>query len=587
MSRHQESLADSEATPGLDSESPETISDDYALLVESPAPNEDQEHTDEAEHELEEEISKYEITFRHHKICSYLDKAIPKGSVSYEYFHGEDRYLSQCGTEGTFIHVLVLHIKKLLSDKKEKLHEWWLSAIPNIVSWFIFHYPDLLIEADSAGRNAFELATEKCIPVAYCILELVLDDEAKRLVETPCHRDSEGTCTKTSTHPLLNLFEKLANGNDWYPINENCGKHDRSTILAFHERFENILRSAVKLNRGLTTPCLHNVLENFHYLPNRAAAERLVNLSSEEVVMAQDKKTEATPLLIAVRAFRIPKPKDGIALMQLTHIIQLLVHKYPKAIYHSTPGHETIYGELLSYCSTKETGNGDHRLRVVDILKEAIIGDAGKSHQAKLNYLNPSNFSNGDTDEPTVARKICLDLGTSEPIGAGFVNAIIKQSFDVFKFESVLSYIRLPPRKLSTMPIVQGKETDDLETYEDIFKFLREEGVRKIFTVIVNDLTGQPHTDEMIINLLKGFEVEHWEWKKLDMNIETILRTAPHVKTVSLHSSGSYSALQGWACETGLITLKNVSGTLERHSNGGMLTASSLQKLMSRFTGFV
>ena len=160
--------------------------------------------------------------------------------------------------------------------------------------------------------------------------------------------------------------------------------------------------------------------------------------------------------------------------------------------------------------------------------------------------------------EGTIARKICLNLGASKPIGNKFVDAVVKESFDVFTFETALSYVSLPPRNSPATSVTQGKETDTLETYQRVFQFLKDRHVKKIFRVIVNDLTDRPHTDEMIISLLKEFDVEHWEWKKLDMNSEAIYEAAPRVKTVSLHSSGNYSALQGWACETGLIILNNV-----------------------------
>ena len=94
--------------------------------------------------------------------------------------------------------------------------------------------------------------------------------------------------------------------------------------------------------------------------------------------------------------------------------------------------------------------------------------------------------------------------------------------------------------------------------YKQVFDFLWNKGVKKVFKVIVNDLTDRPHTDEMIVRLVQKFNVEHWEWKKLDMSSQTILDAAPGVKSVTLHSSGSYSALQGWACKNGLIKLKDV-----------------------------
>jgi hypothetical protein len=158
-----------------------------------------------------------------------------------------------------------------------------------------------------------------------------------------------------------------------------------------------------------------------------------------------------------------------------------------------------------------------------------------------------------------IERKICLDLGSSKPLGAKFIKAVVDQRFDTFDFETALSFVNLPPREFPIASGMEEKDADTLENYEPVFSFLKERKVRKIFKVIVNDLVGRPHTDEMIVSLVKEFGIEHWDWRKLDMNSETIREAAAEVKTVSLHSSGSFSALQGWACESGLVKLDHVS----------------------------
>ena len=158
-------------------------------------------------------------------------------------------------------------------------------------------------------------------------------------------------------------------------------------------------------------------------------------------------------------------------------------------------------------------------------------------------------------------RRICLDLGESNPIGQKYIQAIIEQRFDDFQFENCLSYVSLPPRKHTKTKL---EAPDTLDTYREIFDFLRKQNVEKIFKIIVNDLVGPPHSDRSIVELTKEFHVEHWEWRKLDISSDAILRAAPEVKSVVLHSSGNFSVLQGWACKHGQAKLQDVSFHLYR-----------------------
>lgn len=165
-------------------------------------------------------------------------------------------------------------------------------------------------------------------------------------------------------------------------------------------------------------------------------------------------------------------------------------------------------------------------------------------------------------------KNICLDLGADTAIGENYVKAITKQKFDTFKFETYLSYVSLPPRKHARMLKGKLEKVDFLDSYEVIFDFLKKEGVKKIFKIIVNDLIGSPHSDKMIIELTKSFNIEHWAWKKLDISSDVIFNAAQNVKTIELHSSGSFAALQGWACKHGLIKLPNVgfhNAPLKKH----------------------
>lgn len=92
-----------------------------------------------------------------------------------------------------------------------------------------------------------------------------------------------------------------------------------------------------------------------------------------------------------------------------------------------------------------------------------------------------------------------------------------------------------------------------------IFNWLRDNHVKKILKVIViDDGPELSHTDRAIEIALKGLEIEVWDWKKLDLCTEVILKTAPNVRDVSLYSSGNNAVMMGWSSTDGLGKFPNV-----------------------------
>lgn len=86
--------------------------------------------------------------------------------------------------------------------------------------------------------------------------------------------------------------------------------------------------------------------------------------------------------------------------------------------------------------------------------------------------------------------------------------------------------------------------------------------------MVIDD--GDPsHADASIEEALKGFGVELWDWKRLDlssdvistattvreraiMNGQTLIQEVSVVKEISLYSSGNQAILMGWASPWGL-----------------------------------
>lgn len=91
-----------------------------------------------------------------------------------------------------------------------------------------------------------------------------------------------------------------------------------------------------------------------------------------------------------------------------------------------------------------------------------------------------------------------------------------------------------------------------------IFDWLSESKVSRIFKVIVVDDGPLPHSNQVIEDSLRGFKIETWDWKKVDISSDTVLAAASGARIVNLYSSGNSAVLKGWSCTDGLVKLKSV-----------------------------
>jgi hypothetical protein len=141
------------------------------------------------------------------------------------------------------------------------------------------------------------------------------------------------------------------------------------------------------------------------------------------------------------------------------------------------------------------------------------------------------------------------------------------------QFEDILQYVALPklsierdsgfqspPRAKMGQPKQDGKGRKDLQM---IFDWLWEDKkVKKIIRVIVEDNVEDDqavaHSDEAIESALRRFGVEVWDWRKMDISIDTIVTAAPDVREVHLYSSGNNAVLLAWADTSGLVNLEKV-----------------------------
>lgn len=147
-------------------------------------------------------------------------------------------------------------------------------------------------------------------------------------------------------------------------------------------------------------------------------------------------------------------------------------------------------------------------------------------------------------------------------------------------FETALASVQLPnwgPKAQhaeksnisgrKAMPVESGM-AEASNPYMGIFDWLWESGVRKIFSVQVDDTGPEPHSNDAIRQCLRrpmphdiyqDFNVEAFKWKKYDICSETVFAAAPNAKEVYLYSRGNTAVLRGWACSSGLHKMANVS----------------------------
>ncbi|RAH68474.1 S8 family peptidase [Aspergillus aculeatinus CBS 121060] len=152
----------------------------------------------------------------------------------------------------------------------------------------------------------------------------------------------------------------------------------------------------------------------------------------------------------------------------------------------------------------------------------------------------------------------------------------ISRGLEYLCFEDTLQYVALPRLELTKK--VQSVDSrfarvrnslPDGEGRRDMvfmFDFLRKKGVSRILRVIVDDTTSPAHNDEAIEQALGGFRVELWDWRKIDISLDTIISVALDVREVYLYWSGNNAVLRGWSDHSGLAQLKSLR-TVHLHVN--------------------
>ncbi|KAE8447278.1 hypothetical protein EG329_010972 [Mollisiaceae sp. DMI_Dod_QoI] len=271
------------------------------------------------------------------------------------------------------------------------------------------------------------------------------------------------------------------------------------------------------------------------------------------------------------RGARIVAPSTSFPFQD---VVQSLMKYGPEALWQPDSNKRTPYQYRLQLMSVKKN------LTVEDDAMNRAVSEDLVARDMKEFCLR--NLGRGD------AMRSLYEKGKEKHIEfdlSGLPNLSISKS-DLARlarhltFEDTLQYVAIPRLRVedpvtenSPLPSTSEHQSELKDSKHDsktvpprdcaglkdagvIFDWLGERGVNRIFKVIVIDGVDPPHSNQVIEERLKGFKIETWDWKKVDICSDTILEAAPGTRFLNLYASGNCAVLKGWSCSEGLVKLK-------------------------------
>lgn len=131
------------------------------------------------------------------------------------------------------------------------------------------------------------------------------------------------------------------------------------------------------------------------------------------------------------------------------------------------------------------------------------------------------------------------------------------------QFEDTLKYVLLPNIRVTGSRALGKPASKDVgrgrDDYWYIFDWLKKRGVKRIFNLYIDDREEPSHSDEIIEKSLQGIEVRKvWDWQRLDLSSEVIVKAAPKVRQVNLYWGGNNAILRSWSEYEGLNQLNKL-----------------------------
>ncbi|KAL7939080.1 hypothetical protein V8C35DRAFT_285649 [Trichoderma chlorosporum] len=481
--------------------------------------------------------------------------------------------------DATIFHAILDQMQELA---KNDGRTEFIQTVPFIVGDFLEHlvikHQDLLIRSNESGQRPLDIAAKKLKPVVFLVASLILpESKLKELPVKQCLAKKEArpgtTCTFDLPASLKFKFAKKLQNNPSKPCVHDTV--DMEEVGKWHERMKATLSQALgpcekdKTEKRIANsdpPLLHTLLEYDSFTKEASnikteGFQRLIELCDEKTLQLRDSR-DYSPLHRAISLYKT----DRIDYNRLHIVIASLVKKYPNSIYDEIKVDgvsQNPYCLLQSLKPSEKNGSPDHEERLNSwretekLLKYACIR-GNRDQDLKLVYLY------GDIRD---AKNIYLDMGFPVLIDKTFVESL--SDTVEFRFDTALEYVSLrqdSDEKEAVKTLLQSPQNVERNPYRGVFEWLRENGVEKIFKVIIEDIVPLPHTDEAIRKALEGLGVEVWDWRKLDICAQTIIHATKGVRQLYLHSSGNEAVLHSWACEHGLTELNELESiTITMH----------------------
>ncbi|KAK2012402.1 subtilisin-like protein [Colletotrichum eremochloae] len=160
-----------------------------------------------------------------------------------------------------------------------------------------------------------------------------------------------------------------------------------------------------------------------------------------------------------------------------------------------------------------------------------------------------------NSPEERVRKEMWFDFGPPRT----FTRGNFRRHFAHLHFDSVLQYVAFPRVQLETkkdeISDTRQKSRADMTFF---FNWLKEKGVKRILTVIVDDLEPPFHSDEAIEEALESFDVEILDWRRPDLDPVTLDRVGKCLRKVYLQWSGRNTVLRAWSESDGLARIRTL-----------------------------
>ncbi|KAI0535187.1 hypothetical protein GGR58DRAFT_480213 [Xylaria digitata] len=477
--------------------------------------------------------------------------------------------------ENSVFHKVLDHTQYLIlyDERKELVH-----SVPPVVREFleclVIKHHHLLDQANDKGARPLDTAALKVKPVVFLIADLIFsDDKISELPAKVCPAKVKArptdVCRLQLPKSVRLMFASEKGRNPPEASAPNMCLHDTVDVKKVEQWNSELKKTVMSVLQPRSIPgvptstgtILHALLEENCFTnegsgTKAASFHRLIQLCSKETLLSTDTKG-LCPLHKAVKLYE----KSGIDFDGLHDVINSLVKQCPSSIYKGI--NDTIEGTPYSMLKKIEPGQQRDKAgslnKTLKLLKHTCIGTTGQDRDKKLIHLY-GGLKN--------AKNIYLDMAFPDVINRDFVDEM--SNTVQFRFETALEYVSLRrdlPTANAGSALAQGAKKQERNPYRGVFEWLhKERDVEKIFSIIVEDMDPDPHTDESILAALKPFKIEKWDWRKFDICSQTILDAAPDLRELHLQCSGNNAVLRSWSCKHGLQQLQKLkSVTVTMH----------------------